>query len=109
MTCKKCGKELIKLGELTESEIEELTLINKKQVNVQQALNPATINAMEFSDGQVFEYFRAVYDSKAQADFLLHIFFRNLRKRLNIDPRVDFQIGNDIEDYGVYTHKIDKE
>ena len=94
MNCPRCGKELDKIGELNENEKEELALINKKIENSMQALNPKTIREMEFTDGQVFEYFRAVFDSKAQTEFLKYIFFRNLAKRLNVDDEKDIYIGD---------------
>ena len=106
MKCFRCGRELEKIGELTENEIEELVLINKKFENSNQALNPETINKMNFTEGQVFEYFRAIYDSKAQAEFLHYMFFRKLGKRLGLKEGTNIQIGNgEPYDYTVYIHK----
>ena len=80
MVCQNCGKEMIKVGTLTEKEVEELAYIERQFVNVNQALNPDTVNQMKFTNNQVYEYFRAVYDNKAQAEFLRFIFFRDLKK-----------------------------
>ena len=102
MVCRHCGKELIKIGELTEKEVEELAFINKKSANAMQALNIETINGMKFTDGQVFEYFRAAFDNKAQAEFLNYIFFRDLAKRLG---RTDFTIGNgEPDNHDIFVH-----
>lgn len=106
MKCFRCGKELKVVGTLEETEIEELCLINKKIENCAQALNPNTIKDMEFTDGQIFEYFRAAYDNKAQAEFLQFMFFRNLMKRLEIDEGTQIQIGNGTPyDYNIYIHE----
>lgn len=106
MKCPRCGKEMEKIGSLTLDEQESLALINKKLENVMQALNPVTIREMQFTDGQVFEYFRAVFDSKAQAEFLRFIFFRDLAKRLNINTDTQIQIGDGSPDnVDIYIHK----
>lgn len=108
MVCKNCGKELVKIGELTEKEIEELSLINKKIVNSNQQFDIETINQMNFTDGQVFEYFCAAYHNKAEAEFLNYIFFRNLKKRLNLTGK-DFFIGDGSPDnFDIFTHKIEE-
>ena len=105
MVCKNCGKELIKVGELTENEIEELILINKKFVNANQALNPDVINKMEFSDNQVFEYFRAAYNNKAEAEFLNYIFLRKLSQRLNINTDKINISNNEPNNFDIFVHK----
>ena len=106
MKCFRCGRELEQVGVLTDNEIEELVLINKKIENSNQALNLNTIRGMNFTEGQVFEYFRAVYDGKAQAEFLHFMFFRNLMKRLDLKEGTQIQIGNGTPyDYCVYVHK----
>lgn len=110
MKCPNCGKELIKVGTLTETEFEEWVLINKKYANSNQALNYETIREMEFTDGQVFEYFRAVFHGKAEAEFLNYIFTRNLRKRLNLGNDIPITIGDNADNYDVYVHSTnDKE
>lgn len=84
MVCQSCGKEMVKIGELTKKEQEEFWFINEKINCAYQALNTDVIKDMKFSDGQVFEYFRAAYDSLAQAKFLHFVFFRDLKKRFDV-------------------------
>lgn len=84
MVCQKCNKEMVKIGELTKKEQEEFWFINEKINCAYQALNTDVIKNIEFTDGQVFEYFRAAYDALAQAKFLQFIFYRDLKKRLDV-------------------------
>ena len=84
MVCQSCGKEMVKIGELTKKEQEDFWFINEKINCSYQALNSDVIKNIEFTDGQVFEYFRAAYDAMAQAKFLQHIFYRDLKKRLDV-------------------------
>lgn len=88
MTCKDCGQELTKVGELTEKETEDYIYLGECYSTAQQALNPDVINKMDFSEGQVFEYFKAVYDNMAKAKFLEHMLIKNLKKRLNMDSDI---------------------
>ena len=108
MKCKHCGKELIKVGELTDKEYEEIIFINKKFANSRQALNPETIKQMEFTEGQVFEYFRAAYDNIAQADFLQYIFFKNLGERLGINDK-NIMLDDKPDSKDIFVHPDDKE
>lgn len=104
MVCKNCGKEMIKVGTLLEKEVEELAYIERQNVNATQALNYDTINKMKFEDGQVFEYFRAAFENKAQAEFLSFVFFRDLRKRLELKTN-NFVIGDGTPDnHDVFVH-----
>lgn len=84
MICKHCGKELVKVGEFTDKEIEEMNYIAIKSGTAFQALKPETVNAMKFDDDQLFDYFRSAFDAKAQAEFLQHVFMRDLKKRLGL-------------------------
>ena len=105
MNCPRCGRELVSIGKLTESEVKAFALINRKLVTVNQALNPETVKAMEFDDGKVFEYFRAVYDSKAQTEFLQFVFFRDLKKRYNLPMNEEVFINTIDYDYEIFVHK----
>lgn len=84
MVCENCGKEMIKVGVLTEEEQNDFIYVNEKFATVNQALNSEVLKDLEFTDGQVFEYFKACYDQLAQAKYLQFIFERDLKKRLDI-------------------------
>lgn len=105
MVCRNCGKELEKIGELTEQEVNDFTLINSKDVTVYQALDPDTINKMKFTDGQVFEYFRAAFEAKATSEFLKYVFFKNLKKRLDVSGNIEIEADTSVTGFGVYVHK----
>ena len=109
MKCRNCGKELVKIGTLTEQESEEWMLINKKMNNAFQALDSKVINEMEFTEGQVFEYFRAAYHGKAEADFLYWLFARNLKKRLGLNTNAPIDIFEENSEFNVYAHEGDFE
>lgn len=104
MVCQSCGKTMVKIGELTKKEQEEFWFINEKINCAYQALNADVIKNIEFTDGQVFEYFRAAYDALAQAKFLQFVFYRDLKKRL--DVVVDIFI--DELSCEVFVHPIEK-
>ena len=84
MVCKSCGKEMVKVGELTKEEIDDFFYLNEKFAVANQSLNSEIIKDMEFTDGQVFEYFKSCYDQLAQARYLQFMFERNIKNRLNI-------------------------
>lgn len=88
MVCEKCGKEMIKVGVLSETELQDLYFVNEQCNTAYQALNRDVINEMKFEDGQVFEYFRAAYEALAKGRFLSAMFHRDLKKRLNISKDV---------------------
>ena len=88
MVCQSCGKEMVKIGELTRNEQEEFWFINEKINCAYQALNTDVIKNIDFSDGQVLEYFRAAYDALAQARFLQFVFYRDLKKRFDVDADI---------------------
>lgn len=104
MVCENCGKEMIKVGVLTEQEQNDWTFIRTKENTTDQALNIETIKGMEFKDGEVFEYFRACFDAKAEVEFLRYIFFRDLKKRLNLGEGENIWLGDDYSDIGVFKH-----
>lgn len=85
MKCEQCGKELVKVGTLTEEETKDFYFVNEKFATANQALNSSIIKDIKFTDGQVFEYFKASYDQLAQARYLQFIFERNLKNRININ------------------------
>ena len=73
-------------------------------------MNSDTLVQMDFADGQVYEYFRAVYDIKAQAEFLHYIFFRNLRKRLDLMTyKGDVRIGDGPDNYDIFIHPFEED
>jgi hypothetical protein len=84
MVCENCGKELVKVGALTEEELRDFCFVNEKFATANQALNSNVIKDIKFTDGQVFEYFKAGYDQLAQARYLQFIFERELKNRLNV-------------------------
>ena len=105
MTCEKCGKEMIKVGSLEEQEINDFIYINEKYNCVNQALSSNVISDMKFTDGQVFEYFKACYDQLAQAKYLHFIFERDLKKRLGVKT----QMYIDFISYEVFIHPEEEE
>ena len=83
--------------------------VKKILINYQKMINEEeydeTVKAMEFDDGKVFEYFRAVYDSKAQTEFLQFIFFRDLKKRYNLPMNEEVFINTIDYNYEIFVHK----
>lgn len=104
MVCANCGKEMIKVGELTEQERNDWMFIKTKDNTTAQAMNPDTIKGMEFSDGQVYEYFKACFEARAESEFLKFTFFRDLRIRLNLMDEKDIWLNDDTSGVGVYIH-----
>ena len=102
MICKRCGKEMIKVGTLMEEEIADFFYINEKFGIVNQALNSEVLKDIEFTDGQVFEYFKSCYDQLAQARYLQFIFERNIKRRLGISEEVFIEI-EDVT-YDIFIH-----
>ena len=88
MVCEHCGKEMVKVGVLTEEEQQDFFFLNEKFANANQAMNMKVLKDLEFTDGQVYEYFRACYDQLAQAKYLQFIFERGLKKRLDVPQNV---------------------
>jgi hypothetical protein len=103
MKCEHCGKEMIKVGILTEQEQNDWVYTNEKFNCASMALNNDVIKDIEFTDGQVFEYFKASYDQLAQANYLRFVFDRNLRKRLGV-PNIDGNIIIDSTTWEVFQH-----
>ena len=95
MVCNKCGKEMIKVGELTEKETEDFQYVVVREDNVYQALDTKTINGMDFDEGQVFEYFQAVFQAKAEMEFLKYSFFKKLKIRLGINLDEELWVNED--------------
>lgn len=88
MKCEHCGKEMIELGKLTEEEQNDFFFLNEKFVCANQALRIDVLKDLEFTDGQVFEYFKACYDQLAQAKYLQFIFERGLKKRFGVEGNI---------------------
>lgn len=88
MVCENCGKEMIKIGELTEQEQQDFFYVNEKLNCAYQAQKSDVLKEIKFSDGQVYEYFKACYDEMAEAEYLNFIFYRNLEKRLGVDTDI---------------------
>lgn len=107
MVCENCGKEMIKVGVLTEEEQNDFFFVNEKFATVNQALKFEVLNDIEFEDGQVYEYFRACYDQLAQARYLQFIFERNLKKRLGLEL-TEYIVIED-KTFEVFTHPICEE
>ena len=107
MVCQNCGKEMVKVGVLTEEETNDFFFVNEKFATVTQAMNTDVLKDLEFTGGQVFEYFKACYDQLAQAKYLQFIFERNIKKRLGLEPNTFITIdGLSLE---VFIHPADKE
>lgn len=102
MVCEHCGKEMVKVGVLTEGETNDFYFINEKFATANQALNTNVIKDIEFTDGQVFEYFKACYDQLAQARYLQFIFERGVKNRLNV-PQDTFIVIDGLS-REVFTH-----
>lgn len=107
MVCENCGKEMIKVGVLTEQEQTDFYFINEKYATATQALESDVIENMEFSDGQVFEYFKACYDQLAQAKYLQFIFERGIKNRVGVEQDVPITI--DGLSFEVFIHPTDEE
>lgn len=107
MICDHCGKEMIKIGELTEEEHNDFIYINEKFATGNQALGTDILKDIKFKDGEVFEYFRACYDQLAQARYLLFIFERGLKKRLGVKQNT--QIFIDGVSTEVFVHPEENE
>lgn len=103
MKCEQCGKDLIKVGILNEEETENYFFSNEKINCAYQALNMDVLKNMQFSDGQVFEYFRAAYDALASAKFLQYILNRDIKSRRNITEDIII----DPETLEIYIHQKD--
>ena len=105
MTCENCGKEMIKVGTLEEHEVDDVAYVNEKFNCAMQSLNMEVLKDLEFTDGQVFEYFKAAYDQLAQAKYLQFIFERDLKRRLKVDEPIFI----DYATYEVFVHPKDEE
>ena len=81
MKCEHCGKELKEVGVLERDELQDWLRSGEMQDNAVQALKPEVIEKMKFSDGQVFEYFRACFDELAKANFLRYLIRRDLKNK----------------------------
>ena len=88
MVCEHCGKEMIKVGVLTEEEQQDYFYVNEKLNCAYQAQNSDVLAKIKFNDGQVYEYFKATYEQLADAEYLGFIFYRNLKKRLDVEQDV---------------------
>lgn len=84
MVCAQCGKEMVKVGLLTEEERDDFFFVNEKFATANQALNLDVLKDLKFTEGQVFEYFKACYDQLAQAKYLQYVFERGVKARLEI-------------------------
>lgn len=107
MKCENCGKEMVKVGTLTEEEQNDFFFVNEKFATVNQALNSDVLRDIKFADGQVFEYFKACYDQLAQAKYLQFIFERGIKNRLGVP--LDVFIAIDGLSFDVFIHPTDEE
>lgn len=107
MKCENCGKEMIKAGALTKKEEQDWIFIKTKEDTISQALSPETIKGMEFKDGEVFEYFKACYEAKAESEFLRFLFFRDLKARLKIPANENMWLDDSTEGIDVFVHPKD--
>lgn len=85
MKCECCGKELKKVGVLSSDEHKDYLRISEMYSNAQQALKPEVVNSMKFTEGQVFEYFRAAFDEMAKAAFLEYYFKKEITAKYKLD------------------------
>lgn len=107
MKCEQCGKEMIKVGELSEKETHDWIFIKTKDDTASQALDSNTINGMQFKEGELFEYFKACFEAKAEAEFLRYVFFRDLRARFNISKTENIWLEEGNTAIEVYVHPQD--
>lgn len=105
MVCANCGKEMTLLGQLTEKESEDFQYVVVKESNINQALDTETINQMEFSESQVYEYFRAVFEARAEMEFLKFTFFKNLKLRLGLQTNEELWLKEDYTTGIVYIYQ----
>lgn len=92
MTCPDCGKELVELGELTEDEIHDLEYLQVQEQTIKNEFNNIKIN--DFSDTQVYEFYRAKADMEALFNASHYLFFRNLAKRFELTGDWSIRIVN---------------
>ena len=84
MKCPDCGKELLKVRDLTEDERNAFEYFVIKEDNANQAINSGI--DVNFKEGELYEYYKALYDQLAEARFLRTIFFRKIQEELNEKP-----------------------
>ena len=95
MNCYFCGAELKELDvKLSEQEIEDMFFISNKEQVSQQALKMDSINPKDFSDGQIYEYFKAAFDNMAEVEFLKYMWIKNVRAKYNIPETEMFDFVN---------------
>ena len=107
MKCEHCGKELKKIGELTESNIRDLELINNKISTSNQALDINTIKDLPFSKPEeIFYYFKAAFDEKADAEFLKWELIHSIAERINYkgSPYDLYFPSYTYDENGIYVH-----
>lgn len=92
MKCPDCGKELKEVGVLTDEELLDFQHVREMTFNAQQALRSEVINKMNFTEGQVFEYFRAAFDEMAKASFLDYCIRQELKKKYKLDDSYFFDL-----------------
>lgn len=106
MTCRNCGKELTFVRKPAKDEIENFIFINNKLNSVSDALNPDVVSSYKFeTDEQVYAYFKAVFDLKAEANFLYYNFRKLIAEKLSED--LEKEISPDdfyFDEYGIYIH-----
>lgn len=104
MKCPHCQKELKLVTALTNEEEKEFVFVTNKQAVANTALNPDIIKCIDFSEEKVYEYFKAIYDTKCEAEFLNFLFFKKISEKYSLPSSNDITIV----DGKVYIHEGDK-
>lgn len=91
MKCPECGKVMAHAGVLSSKEEEDFLFAETKCRCAEQAISSAKDCAELFSDGQLYEYFKASCDELAEGLFLREVFFKKISQRLSI-PKNKIQI-----------------
>ena len=106
--CKNCGKELELIGTLTEAEIQNINFIETKEMTVNTALEKDVCDFKAMSPEQVYSYFKATFDLKAEAAFLNIENFRAIAERLNVENMSDTDYTNLIKGLVFKTVDMDR-
>lgn len=109
MKCPNCGRELVKIRDTRGSEYKDLNSAAFKEASANDALSWDNVNAIPFKDDkEVYAYFKAAFDQKAEATFLSFIARRDLVEKIFEETGVRYNTQDiTCDDLGVYVHPVD--
>lgn len=81
MNCPKCGRELIKIANLTKEEIQDYTYANQKVASAETAFDNAKDICADMNPEKAYVYFKAVFDELAEGKFLEYYFSKELENK----------------------------